>query len=225
MCPDLPICQVSANELNDLLKSLLRHMDVEDPAEAIRRITSCEWVASRVACGWHEKNGVIYFSVTSDGTTGQGWIERLEKKGFEVTTEAREVLLSSYFQPTTGVTSKIALVTGELFEKGDHKGFEIREPLEYAEAHGLQAPNIEVACLMRETVSDHEMSCRRIHIIQTMHQRINFKRPSSYPYNLGFGRHLSENGKELRSALYVLNGIPGSRAFDSCSFAFIEPSS
>ena len=33
---------------------------------------------------YREENGIIYFKVTSDGTTGQAWIERLEKQGFRL---------------------------------------------------------------------------------------------------------------------------------------------
>ena len=33
---------------------------------------------------WSEADNIITFSVTSDGTTGEVWIERLEKKGFRV---------------------------------------------------------------------------------------------------------------------------------------------
>src|SRR3989344_4861228 len=36
------------------------------------------------AHSWREKDGVIYFSVTSDGTTGEDWITRLESQGLQV---------------------------------------------------------------------------------------------------------------------------------------------
>jgi hypothetical protein len=44
---------------------------------------------------WREEDGVIYFSVTSDGTTGEEWITRLEQGGFCVGDYAKQVLRSS----------------------------------------------------------------------------------------------------------------------------------
>lgn len=48
-----------------------------------------------------EKDGMSFFSVTSDNTTGPNWIERLEAKGFRVSKYLSEHLLSEEFKPTS----------------------------------------------------------------------------------------------------------------------------
>ena len=53
--------------------------------EGAKRFLRGELVISELVRSWREENGVISLgSVTSDGTTGLGWIERLEKKGFKL---------------------------------------------------------------------------------------------------------------------------------------------
>ncbi|HNW55657.1 MAG TPA: hypothetical protein PKN62_01090, partial [bacterium] len=46
---------------------------------------------------WTEKDGVVYFSVTSDGVTGEEWITRLESKGFRAGDYVKNVLRSKGF--------------------------------------------------------------------------------------------------------------------------------
>src|SRR3989344_1798944 len=53
---------------------------------------------------WREQDGVIYLSVTSGSTTGPEWIKRLESKGFQLSKWAKDLLNSSDFKPTNGVT-------------------------------------------------------------------------------------------------------------------------
>ena len=74
-----------------------------------------------------EENGVIYFSVTSDGTTGPEWIERLERKGFRVDGSDKSVLRSSDFKPSSsGEPIQIVVLKGELFEDSDRTTKRVR---------------------------------------------------------------------------------------------------
>src|SRR3989344_4056544 len=59
---------------------------------------------------WREEDGVIYFSVTSDGMSGGEWIKRLESKGFRVGDYAKNVLRSKDFKPTEGVVTEVAVL-------------------------------------------------------------------------------------------------------------------
>jgi hypothetical protein len=54
---------------------------------------------------WTEKDNVIRFSVTSDGTTGEQWITRLESKGFFISVYAKGVLRSEEFKPAVSPTT------------------------------------------------------------------------------------------------------------------------
>lgn len=103
---------------------------------------------------WREEDGVIYFSVTSDGTTGEGWIERLENKRCYINKHAKSVLCSKNFKPTSGVTSEIAILRGSLFEIDDRITHKIRTE---ARKRKFIEPNIEVACLIREMFTDEQI--------------------------------------------------------------------
>lgn len=121
------------------------------------------------ARNWREQDGVIYLSVTSDGTTGPKWIERLEGKGFCLSDQAKSVLRSPDFQPTSGVTTEVAVLKGQLFEDNHRTTKKIRAE---ADRRQLKQPNAEVACLIRENFSDEEMEAMGLLYIVTMHEPI-----------------------------------------------------
>lgn len=119
---------------------------------------------------WREQDGVIYFSVESDGTTGEEWITRLEKKGSRVGDYAKSVLLSKDFKSTSGVTTEIAVLKGMLFEDNDRITKKIRA---FAAERKLETPNAEVACLIREMFTDKEIEAMGLWWIVVMHEPIN----------------------------------------------------
>lgn len=118
---------------------------------------------------WREQDGVIYLSVTSDGTTGPQWIERLEGKGFRIGDYAKSVLRSPDFKSTSGVTTEIAILKGMLFEGNDRITKKIRAE---ADKRKLTKPNAEVACLIRENLSDEEIEAMGLWWIVAMHEPI-----------------------------------------------------
>lgn len=118
---------------------------------------------------WREENGVIYFSVTSDGTTGEGWIVRLIAKGFKVGDYAKSVLRSADFKPTNGITTEIAVLKGLLFKDNQRITKKIRAE---ATKRKMTKPNAEVACLIREMFSDEEIKAMGLSWILTMHEPI-----------------------------------------------------
>jgi hypothetical protein len=118
---------------------------------------------------WREQDGVIYLSVTSDGTTGPEWIKRLEKKGFRLSDYAKSVLRSPDFKPTKGVTTEIAILKGMLFEDRDRITSHIRD---LATQRKLLTPNAEVACLIRENFSNEDIKAMGLILIVTMHEPI-----------------------------------------------------
>ena len=64
---------------------------------------------------WREENGVIRFEVTSDGTSGEDWIARLESKNLRVGDYTKQLLNSPDFIPTMGITTEVAVLKGMLF--------------------------------------------------------------------------------------------------------------
>lgn len=118
---------------------------------------------------WHEKDDVIYFSVTSDGTTGEQWITRLEVKGFHVSEDVKNVLRRPDFVPTDGVTYDIASLKGLLFIDTTAISEQIQKE---AERRGFAEPHPETACLIREKFSDADLKAMGLTRLIVMH-RIN----------------------------------------------------
>jgi hypothetical protein len=118
---------------------------------------------------WRKQDGVIYFSVTSDGTPGPKWIERLEGNGFHVEKYAKQVLCSPDFKPTNGITIEVAVLMGMLFANNDRTKKKI---LAEADKRKLTKPNAEVACLIRELFTDEEIEQMGLWWIVVMHEPI-----------------------------------------------------
>lgn len=118
---------------------------------------------------WWKANGVICLKVISDGTTGEQWIERLEKKGFKISKYAKELLLSKDFKPTFGVEYTIAVLKGSIFNDTNRVTKRIRDE---ASARKLTTPSPEVACLIREMFSDEEIKAMGFGWIVTFHKPI-----------------------------------------------------
>lgn len=128
-----------------------------------------------------EKDGHILFKVTSDGTSGPEWINRLEQKGFPLLSpQAKYLLCSSDFKPTSGVTIEIAILPGTLWNYNERITRVIRAE---AAARKLLSPNAETACLIREMFSDEEMEAMWPRRIVTMHEPI--KDSNGGPFLLG----------------------------------------
>lgn len=137
--------------------------------EAAERFLRNEVTVSKPTRSWREEDGVIYFWVTSDGTTGPQWIKRLEGKGFRLSKWAKDILRSPDFKPTTGVTTEGAVLKGALFKDKNRVTWKIR--LE-ADRRGLIKLNVEVACLIRELFTDEEIKTMGLWWIVTMHEPI-----------------------------------------------------
>ncbi|MBP9669511.1 MAG: hypothetical protein KBE09_04455 [Candidatus Pacebacteria bacterium] len=119
---------------------------------------------------WHEKEGVVYFSVTSDGTTGEQWIQRLEDNGFRVGDYAKQVLLHPNFNPTKNLASDVAILKGTLFEDNERCTEKIRAE---AARRRLSAPQAELACLIREKFTDDDIDAMGLSYIVAMHEPIS----------------------------------------------------
>lgn len=124
---------------------------------------------------WREEDGIIYFSVTSDGTSGPDWITRLEGNGLNVDDSAKFVLRSPDFRPTTGVTSEIAILRERRY---DYKATDlIAKEIRYkADRHKLVESSAEVACLMCEMITHKQIEDMRISCILVMHKFFRFNR-------------------------------------------------
>jgi len=136
----------------------------------VHQFLSGELLVSTPFRSWREEDGVIYFSVTSDSTTGEDWIKRLKSNGFRVGDYAKQVLRSPDFKPTNGVTTDVAVLKGMLFEDNDRITKKIRAE---ADKRKLGMPEPELACLIREKFTDKEIEVMGLWYIVAMHEPIN----------------------------------------------------
>lgn len=113
----------------------------------------------------------IRLTVTSDGTTGKDWIGRLEKKGFCLSDFAKEILrFSPEFIPTKGVTYEVVIIKSSFWEANGHcNTLTVRDE---AEKRSLATPNAEVACLLREVLTDAQIKAAHLSWISVMHEPV-----------------------------------------------------
>jgi hypothetical protein len=162
---------------------------------------------------WTEKDGMIYFSVTSDGTSGPDWITRLEGKGFQLSKWTKDVLNSSDFRPSpSGTTHNCAVLRGELFSDENRITKKIRAE---AGRRKFGKPNAEVACLIRENFSDDEIKAMGLWWLVTMHEPINDS--VGGPDLLGARRY------DVGRRLYACYDGPGNRWAREVGFVFVSP--
>ena len=194
------ISGIETGKLNAMVKNIMTQTGITEPEEVVRMVNAGEVQISVVKSRWTEKDNVIRFSITSDGTTGEQWIARLESKGFRVGDYAKSVLRSKSFKPTSGITYEIAVLKGELFSDSDRTTKTIRKE---AKNRKLSTPNAEVACLIREKFSDKELEAMGLYWIVAMHESIK---------DSGGGpRLLSADRGDDGSWLCTSYGNPGSK--------------
>jgi hypothetical protein len=204
------ISGIETGKLNAMVKNIMTQTGITEPEEAVRMMNSGELQISVIKSKWIEKDSVIRFSVTSDGTTGEEWIARLESKGFRVGDYAKSVLRSKDFKPTNGIIYEIAVLKGELFSDSDRITKTIRKE---AKNRKLSTPNAEVACLIREKFSDKELEAMGLYWIVAMHEPI--KDSDGDPELLDASR--SGNGSWLSTSY----GLPDLEWFRGNGFAFV----
>ncbi|PKM91528.1 hypothetical protein CVU82_02955 [Candidatus Falkowbacteria bacterium HGW-Falkowbacteria-1] len=178
--------------------------------ESALRFLRGETLVSEPEKKWREENGIIYFSLTSDGATGEQWIIRLESKDFRVSDYAKSILCSKSFKPTNGVTYEIAVLKGEIFSDNDRITKNIRKE---AKNRKLSTPNAEAACLFREKFSDKELEAMGLYWIVVMHEPI--KDSDGDPLLLSAGRDGSGSWLDADC------GGSGSRWVRGGGFAFV----
>lgn len=138
--------------------------------EGVKRLLRDELSVSEPTRSWREENGVIYFSVKSDGTTGPEWERWYDENGYNLSDEARFILNSPDFKATNGMTIEVAILKGILFEDNDRITKNIRAE---ADKRKLSKPNAEVICLIRKNFSDKEIEAMGLWWIIAMHEPIN----------------------------------------------------
>jgi hypothetical protein len=154
----------------DQMNAVVKILRKQAGDDAVERLLRGELTVSAPTLAWIEVDGVIYFYVTSDGTTGEQWIARLEQKGFRVSDYAKGLLRSKVFKPTSGVTTKVAVLRGSFFSVDRDRT--TRNVRAEADLRKWMKPNAEVACLIREKFSDEDLEKMDLWWIIAMHEPI-----------------------------------------------------
>jgi len=162
---------------------------------------------------WREQDGVVYFTVTSRGTTGKQWIDYFKKKGYCTYDHAKSILNDPEFGTTTGVTTEIAVFKGVLLKDDERTPKKISAK---ALSFNWFKPRAEVACLIRETFSDNEIEAMGLNLITVMHE------PFEWPY-CGSAVRLSIGSKECGPGLYPCYNRPYNGLILNHGFAFSRP--
>ncbi len=122
---------------------------------------------------WREEDGIIYLSVTSDGTTGPDWIDRLERderfgqKGFGLCSDAEKLIGTMEFVSTTGVEMEIAILKGSRLVHGNRT---LRQVYEESFARQYASLTVEAACLVRVAVTDEDIAAMGLQAVVVMHE-------------------------------------------------------
>ncbi len=168
-----PLEEFSAEELRFLISKRL------GGAEGARRLIRGDSDIQDKVPRWRKKNGIIYLSVTSDGTTGPEWKKRLLNKGFSLEYFGVDALDSPHFKPTNNVMTEVAIFPGTFFHESEcHE----RHVFATAEKHDFSIPNAEVACLIREALCDKDLEDLGLWNVMTMHEPFPDCR-STLPYH------------------------------------------
>ena len=115
-------------------------------------------------------DGTITFTVTSDGTTGLEWIDRLKAAGHKVNDYAEQLLRSSDFVPTNGMTTKSVVLLNKLWTTDSNRLTKnIRAE---ADKRKQVKPNAEVACLVRKMFTNEEIRSMGLLRLVIMHESI-----------------------------------------------------
>ncbi len=118
---------------------------------------------------WQKVDELIHLSIVSDGLNGPLSVESLKKKGCKVDPSVREMFLSKYYIPTTGITSSLVIVPGTLFDDESRHDSSI---IAYARSRGFYLPEAETARHIREKFSDQDLDEMGLKYLLVMHPMI-----------------------------------------------------
>lgn len=116
-----------------------------------------------------DDEGNIHFTLTSNGFTRERWESHLERRRWQISNHARQVLRRASEAPTSSVTYNIVVRPGKSISDSDRITKKIRA---VAEKYGWLKPHWEVACLIRDAFTDEQLEQMGLWYIVTMHEPI-----------------------------------------------------
>lgn len=134
-----------------------------------------------MAHAFKEHDGVIRFTVTSNGRTGPEWIREFHRTGVRIGEYARRILASPEFEPTNGVTYEVEVLKGVRWGDKNRSTARIRKE---AIDLGLIRPHLEVMCLVRTAFSERDVKDMGLYWMVGMHGPVDVGLPKGSPSHL-----------------------------------------
>lgn len=114
---------------------------------------------------WFETNNSIITTVFSDGTSGMGWINKLDGMGIRVTNNARQFFYSKKFKISDDETD-VEIIKGSVFKNK----FDIIKMKRKAGYQALGKARPEVACLLQAKFSFEDFKAMNLKRVLIMHE-------------------------------------------------------
>lgn len=174
------------------MRRIMNQTGIKDQESIIRMLNSGELIVSKKPKWRKDEWGNIHFDVTSNGTTGKGWIDIFQKDGLEIGEYERENILNSkYFKPTNGITSEIVILKQRNFCDADEELNYVDIKCRISKRRGFSMPNAEVVCLILKKFSKEELETMGMPYIIVMSPRFkSFSGTASYnKYVPGIDNH------------------------------------
>ena len=204
------------DKAGELFRSILKRFRAELPTDAVQQVLGNNDIWPKLYSAFRKRvemiSNMIVRHVTTDGRTGEQFIDTLTTANYNLGDYGKQLLRSDKFVPTNGKTYKLVVMKGEEFEDNDRITSKIRDE---AKKRGYLTPPVEVAPLLRELVSDEELEQMGLWYLIIMHEPITAS--DGYPDVLGIYRH--GEGRWL----YAYDGRAGRRWRRELGFVFLVP--
>lgn len=126
-----------------------------------------------------DNEGNIHFSLTSNGMTPERWKIYLKRRGFQISDWAHIVLNRVSEPPTSGVTYNIVVCPSKCLSERNRVTDKICAMALECE---WRKPHWEVACLIRDHITDEQLKVMGLWYVVTMHESV--KDSEGVPYLL-----------------------------------------
>jgi len=139
----------------------------------------------------HEREGVIRVALWFPSLAGSAWALRIERGGFIIPPIARRVMTAPGFKPGFRGQREIVILRSGFFSVRHRR---TRRILRDAERRDLFPCYPDVACLLRESLSDTDFAMMGLRAVVALHSPIYVGRGQSYRLaadNGGGGRRIN----------------------------------
>jgi hypothetical protein len=128
-----------------------------------------ESLINREKCFWREDDGVIYFDVLSPCRNPDDWVVHFTRRNvwFGPHHYVRDIILLGGLHPTNN-TYTCALMRASAFPQSATRA----EMDEEASRRGFCKPTLEIACMLRDAVSEVHLALLHLQAIVTMHEPV-----------------------------------------------------